>query len=320
MSDQPHATGIASEKPTDPLPRRFLLPRYWGTWIGLGVVWLLVFLPQTWRMAVGTRLGDLFYLISSRARRAAECNIGACFPELDDWLKHDLVRRHFRAFGAAMMGTSLIWWASLPRLQRLIQIRNREYYDQALSDGKRVILFAPHFLGLEVAGVFLAHERRIITMYKQPRNDLVDWVMRRRRLRFGGALFERDSHLKGMIRLIRAGYPFYYLPDQNPGDASHVFAPFFGIPVATITALPRIAQLTDAVVIPCFTRLLPKDGGYEIMLQPPLENFPTGDVVADTARMNRIIEEAVRVMPEQYMWTYKRFKQLPPGEPPFYNG
>jgi len=144
--------------------------------------------------------------------------------------------------------------------------------------------------------------------------------MRRSRLRFGGALFERDSHLKGMIRLIRSGYPFYYLPDQNPGEADHVFAPFFGVPTATLTALSRIARLADAVVIPCFTRLLPKGDGYEIIFHAPLENFPSKDSLADAAQMNAAIEAGVREMPEQYMWTYKRFKQRPPGEPSLYHG
>jgi len=320
MSDQPHATGIATENPTEALPRRFLAPRYWGVWLGMGLMWSLLLLPQRLRVAIGARLGDLFYLSASRARDAAKRNIELCFPELNDWMRQDLLRRHFRAFGSAMMGVSLIWWASAPRLRSLVRFRNREHYDRALAEGKKVILLAPHFLGLEVAGVFLAHERRIISMYKEPRNDLVDWLMRRSRLRFGGALFERDSHLKGMIRLIRSGYPFYYLPDQNPGEADHVFAPFFGVPTATLTALSRIARLADAVVIPCFTRLLPKGNGYEIIFHPPLENFPSKDPLADAARMNAAIEAGVREMPEQYMWTYKRFKQRPPGEPSLYHG
>jgi lipid A biosynthesis lauroyl/palmitoleoyl acyltransferase len=318
MSDQPHATGIATENPTEALPRRFLKPRYWGVWIGMGLMWSLLLLPQSWRVAIGARLGDLFYLLSKRARHAAERNIEMCFPELNGWLRQELLRRHFRAFGSATMSVSLIWWASAPRLRSLVRFRNREHYDRALAAGKKIILLAPHFLGLEVAGVFLAHERRLVSMYKQPHNDLVDWLMRRSRLRFGGALFERDSNLKGLVRLIRAGYPFYYLPDQNPGEASHVFAPFFGIPTATLTALSRLARLGGATVIPCFTRLLPQGDGYEIIFYAPLSGFPSGDDSTDAAHMNAAIEAGVREMPEQYMWTYKRFKQRPPDEPSLY--
>lgn len=318
MSEQPHATGIATENPTESLPRRFLAPRFWGVWLGMGIMAALLLLPQRLRVAIGAGLGEIFHRVSKRARRAAERNIELCFPELNEWMRRDLVHRHFRAFGAAMMGVSLIWWASAKRLRTLVRFRNREHYDRALAEGRRVILLAPHFLGLEVGGVFLAHERRIISMYKHPRNDLVDWLMRRSRLRFGGALFERDSHLKGLIRLMRAGYPFYYLPDQNPGEAAHVYAPFFGIPTATLTALARLARLSEALVIPCFTRLLPNGDGYEIIFHEPLANFPSGDDLADAAAMNAAIEAGAREMPEQYMWTYKRFKQRPPGEPPLY--
>ena len=314
MSDQLHVT----EHPTEAMPRRFLWPRYWGVWLGMGLLWLLVFLPQRLRVALGARLGDIFYLLGKRSRHTAERNIELCFPDLEPLLKNDLVRRHFRAFGAVMLGVSLVWWASVARLHRLIRFRNREHYDRALAAGRNIILLAPHFLSLEVAGMYLSHERRMLSMYKQSHNDLVDWIIRRSRLRFGGSLFERDSHLKGMIRMIRAGYPFYYLPDQNPGEAAHVFAPFFGVPTGTLTALSRIARLGDAVVIPCFTRLLPKGDGYEIIFHAPLDNFPSGDDLADATRMNAAIEAGVREMPEQYMWTYKRFKQRPPGEPSLY--
>jgi lipid A biosynthesis lauroyl/palmitoleoyl acyltransferase len=324
MSDQPQTvpeklpSGMFAVKPHIPLPRRFLGPRWWGMWIGLGFLWLLLFLPQRWRAWMGERLGDLFYHVSKRSRRSAERNLELCFPDIDPWLRKDLLRRHFRAFGTAVMGVSLIWWASVKRLQGLIRFRNREHYDRACEAGQNIILLAPHFIALEIAGVFLAHERRILTMYKKPRNDLLDWVMRRQRLRFGGGMIERDSNLKALIRIVRNHIPFYYLPDQNPGEASFVFAPFFGVPTATLTALSRLTRMTDAVVIPCFARILPKGAGYEIIFKAPLENFPTEDPIADATRMNRIIEDAIREMPEQYIWTYRRFKNRPPGEPSVY--
>jgi lauroyl/myristoyl acyltransferase len=156
-------------------------------------------------------------------------------------------------------------------------------------------------------------------MYKHPKNALWDQAMRRGRLRFGGTLIERSDHLKGLVRLLRAGRPFYYLPDQNPGEAEHVYAPFFGLPAATLTSLARLARLSGAVVIPCITRLLPGGGGYEIVFYPPLADFPSGDDVRDATAMNAAVEAGAREMPEQYLWTYKRFKQQPPGAPSPYD-
>lgn len=115
-----------------------------------------------------------------------------------------------------------------------------------------------------------------------------------------------------MLRGLAQGLVFYYLPDEDLGPRHSVFAPFFGIPAATLPTLGRLASAAEAAVIPCYTRLVP--GGYEVRLDPPLADFPTGDPVADATRMNAEIERALRTMPEQYLWTFKLFKTRPPGE------
>lgn len=282
------------------------------------VLWLLVWLPQGARTTLGAVLGELGMWMSGKRRRIVATNIAKCFPHLSAKAQRRMARQHFRAASATLLGSSLVWWAGQRRLGRLVRFRDREHYDRALAAGRPVILLAPHFVALEVGGVFLAHERPIVSMYRRSPNALIDWFMVRSRLRFGGELFERDGSLMRLVKLVRKGMPFYYLPDRNPGEGSHVFAPFFGHPAATLDALGRIAQLARADVIPCATRLLPGGQGYEIIFRPPMQGFPSGDAVADATRMNAEIEALVREMPEQYMWTYKRFKIQPDGAPPFY--
>ncbi len=126
------------------------------------------------------------------------------------------------------------------------------------------------------------------------------------------------ASLKSIIRAIRDGRIFYYLPDQDMGQRASVFVPFFGIPTATVTILSRLAATTNAAVIPCITRIIPGEHRYETRLYPPLENFPTDDPVADARRMNREIEQWVREMPDQYMWSYRRFKTRPNNESSLY--
>jgi len=297
----------------EPFPTALRAPRYWPMWLGLGVLWLLARAPGRLRWLLGAAIGECGYWLARRPRRTARRNLMLCFPELDTRARRALLRRHFHLAAGAMLGVGVVWWTPLARLRELVRIRGREHYDHALAEGRAVILLAPHFLGLDVGGVFLAHERDIVSMYKHPKNALWDEVMRRGRLRFGGTLIERSAHLKGLVRLLRAGHPFYYLPDQNPGEAEHVYAPFFGHPAATLTSLARLARLGNAVVIPCFTRVLPRGAGYEITFHPPLRDFPSGDDLRDAAAMNAAIEAGARAMPEQYLWTYKRFKQQPPG-------
>ena len=165
----------------------------------------------------------------------------------------------------------------------------------------------------------LSIERPMVTVFRHPVNELLSVIMERARSRFQMSLVEHIKPLTALVRQVKKGVPLYYLPDQDAGPRRSVFAPFFGIPAATFVVLPRLAEMTGAVVIPCVTRQLSWGRGYEITFYPPLENYPSADAVADTTRMNQVIENAVREMPEQYFWLHKRFKTRPQGEKNFYN-
>ena len=296
----------------------FVHPRYWAAWAVLGILRALSLLPLPVLWLLGAVLGQFATGLPLRARRTIDTNLALCFPDLSARNRRRLRNRHFRAAAQVLLSLGISLWASQRRLSRLIRFRGREHYERALLAGKRIILLAPHFLVLEIAGLYLSHERPMISMYKSPKNDLFDWVLRHSRTRFGGVMIERNAKLRPLIRLLREGRPFYYLPDQEPGNADFVFAPFFGIPAATITALSRMVRLADAVVVPCFTRLLPLGAGYEVVFAPAMANFPSDDPVQDATRMNAVIEHGVREHPEQYMWSYKRFKTRPDNQTSFY--
>lgn len=319
MNPAADSAGHASAPPSlPPLPRKLLSPRYWPTWAGLGFLRGLSLLPMPLLWLLGLALGQVALLFPSRAKRTVKINLRLSFPHLRPRERRRLRRMHFRRLGQLALTVGVAQWASASRLKRLVKFRDRHHYDAALTAKRSIILLAPHFLALDVAGMRLSQERPMMSMYKESKNSLVDWVMRRARSRFGGVMIERNAELRPMIRMLREGKPFYYLPDQEPGDAEFVFAPFFGIPTATLTALGRMARLADAVVIPVCTRFLPFGRGYEAVFYPPLDDFPSKDSAADAARMNAAIEAGVREMPDQYMWTYKRFKRRPPGEPSLY--
>jgi Kdo2-lipid IVA lauroyltransferase/acyltransferase len=293
-------------------------PRYWPTWIGLGVLRVLSWLPLPLAAAIGAGLGMVLYCFHGPRRRVVRINIERCFPQLPRAQQRRIVRRHFRAFGQSVMNIPVAWWASPRRLRRVVRLRGRRRVDEALVAGRNVILLAPHFLGLEIGGVRLSLDSALVSVFRHPDNKLVRAVMRRARSRFGLRLIEHNRLFTSLVRAVKAGAPLYYLPDQDAGNRHSVFAPFFGIPAATFTALARLARLTDALVIPCITYQRPWGRGYEMVFHAALADFPSGDALADTARMNAEIERAVRVHPEQYFWLHKRFKTRPPGEPKFY--
>lgn len=257
----------------------------------------------------GAALGTLAYGLAVRPRRVAMTNARLCFPELSLGARRRLVRQHFRAIGETALAVARLWWAPATEIEARVRVLERGPYDEALRAGRNIILLAPHFLGLEVGGLRVSLERSFVSMYRPPKTALAGALLYRRR-RFGAVLWRNDAPLRSLIRSIREGKPFYYLPDLDPGQAESVWAPFFGIPTPTLTALARIARLTDAVVLPCFTRKLPGTGCFEVVIRPALNPFPSDDPLADATLMNAAIEEGVRLMPEQYLWTYKRFKRV----------
>ena len=292
-------------------------PAYWPTWIGLGLMRLLSLLPLPVIWLLGSILGAILHLFPSKLRTVARINVGLCMTELGERGQRKLVRRHFRVLGVSLLCYGFAWWASPARLRRLVRFHDRQFYDNAIASGKAIILMTPHFLSLDVGGIALSSERPMITMYRSSRNKLVD-AMLKKRGRFGAVLFERKSNLRALIRHLREGRPFYYLPDQDPGGAEGVFVPFFGVPAATVTAMSRIAKMADAVVIPCCNRILPWGRGFEVTFEQPLAGYPGNDPEKDALRMNEEVERAVRRNPEQYLWGYRRFKTRPAGSPDIY--
>lgn len=297
--------------------KTFLSPRYWYAWPALALMLLASWLPSRILWFLGSALGELLSWFPTPNRRFAERNLELCFPDKGPRERHQLLKKHFHLSGFAMMSLSVTSFAPLWRLKRFVTVRDYEHIHAAFKNGKNVILLAPHFVGLDMGGVRLSAEQKYVSMYRMARDPLLEFLFQRRG-RFGGVVMERMAGLKPIIRYIRDGRPFYYLPDQDMGERASVFVPFFGIPAATVTIMSRLAETTNAAVIPCITRILPRGRGYETRLYPPLEDFPTDDPVEDAKRMNQEIEKWVREMPEQYMWTYRRFKTRPNNEPSLY--
>ena len=147
---------------------------------------------------------------------------------------------------------------------------------------------------------------------------MLDFIVHSKRVRHCIDLIEHRQGMRPAIRALLEGKPLYYLPDQDLGKRHRVFAPFFNIETSTISATSRFAEIGQAVVLLCCTRQLPRGKGYETILSPPLEGFPSGDAHQDASRLNLEIERVIRTMPEQYFWVHQRFKTRPDGEPDFY--
>lgn len=293
--------------------RLSLLP----SWVGIGCLWLLHWLPLPLQAALGNALGWLLALIPGKRRHIVATNLALCFPDTPQSVRSRWLRRIFQASTRAVLEHGILWWGSAARVRRLVQIDNPE---AAMGDGVRpVIWLAPHFVGLDMGGVRLTMDRQIASIYAPAKNPLVDQYMRHGRTRFSDiVLIARSEGIQSTLRTIKSGLPFYYLPDQDHGRHNAVFAPFFGVSAATVSALPRLAKLTGAQIIPVVTTQLPGGRGYRVRFYPPWDNYPSGDPDADVARMNTFIEDRIREIPEQYLWLHRRFKTRPIGESSLY--
>lgn len=285
----------------------------------VGLMWLLHGLPLPLLAKIGTALGRGLYRFGRARRHVVAVNLRLCFPELSEVQRDDLARRHFEVLGRSFLERGLAWWASEARLRRLVQVEHLERLQAIQARGQSFVLLAPHFVGLDLCGTRMSMEFDGMSVYSHQKNPVFDRLLLRGRTRFGDQLMlSRGDGILSVVRAMRAGRSFYYLPDMDFGRKDSIFVPFFGVPAATITGLSRLARLAGAAVVPTVSRMRADGGGYVVEIGEEWTDFPGDDVAADTARMNVWIESVVRTMPEQYYWVHRRFKTRPPGEPGFY--
>lgn len=306
---------IESASQTKLLP--FLSPKYWPLWLFAGVLRLLTALPYSWQLKMGRCIGWLLFHTSGKSRRTAETNLKLCFPELAAEQRHQLLQHSFASVGIAIFETGMGWWATKTRLQRIpIHIQGLEHVTKALAQGRGVMLCSPHFTTLELAGRLFSERLPIAVMYRPQKKAFLEYLAHRALQKNYKRVIAR-SDIRGMIAALKQQEVIWYAADVDAGSKNSVFVPFFGVLAASITATPRYAKITGAAAIPAFF-YRNQQGGYDVILKPELDNFPSPDIEDDVLRINQTFEEAIRVRPEQYLWQYKRFKTRPLGEQRFY--
>lgn len=294
--------------------RRFLHPRFWPTWLGLGLLWLSLPLSQASRRRLGRGLGRVLWLISPRRRHVVDVNLRLSFPDLSDSERRRLARESYAATGMTVLEVPLAWWGADKRLPPY-RIEGMERVEEALRTGRGILMIGSHFAALEISGRLFTPHHPASVVYKPARNPLFNEIMRRGRERlFIRAIANRD--LRGMIRELRHGGIVWYAPDQDMGRSQSVFAPFMGVPAATVSMTSRILKMTDAVPLGFFP--IREGDGYVIRIVS-MPDVTGEDAETDAANLNRHIEAEIRRHPEQYFWLHRRFKTRPDGEPRIYN-
>jgi KDO2-lipid IV(A) lauroyltransferase len=288
----------------------------------IAAMWLLHWLPYPWQVALGNVLGTLLYPLVVPRRKVILRNLALCFPHLPEAQRRALARQHLRLWVRTFLDRGLLWFAPRQRLQHLIKIEGFEHFEAARADkiGRPWMIFAPHFVGLDAAGLAVIMHQRAASVYVQPNNPVLERQMLAGRSRFAGSeQYSRSAGIRPVVKIMKRGLPFFIMPDMDLGQQDSVFVDFFGVPAATVTALPRLARLTQAVVVPLVVRVNDDHTGYTVRFYPPWTDYPGALDDASAARaMNAFIEERVNEKPAQYYWVHRRFKTRPQGMPKVY--
>jgi lauroyl-KDO2-lipid IV(A) myristoyltransferase len=299
-----------------------LHPRHWLTWLGLAIYFLFTLLPMSVIDWTGCRLGEYVARKNTKRFNIARANLALCFPQKSSNEVSAMVVEQFRAQLRSAMHLFIVWWRPVFMVRRRIMREGFDQIDHYRNQGKQVIVLLSHSVGLDFAVAAVSMDYPTNGPYKPMRDAVIDFMFTHGRTRFGarfgGKLFSRDDGLRPLVKTTREGKVLVYLSDEDLGAEHSVFAPFFGVPKATLPMLGRLSKMCNAVVLPCISCYDPDLKKYRVKLLPALEDFPSGDDVKDSTIMNQAIEKTILECPVQYLWTFRYFQTRPPGEASVY--
>lgn len=292
-------------------------PRHWPSWVGLGLLRLVVMLPQSARWQVARGLSRLLSPLLKRRRRITAINIGLAFPELTAQEQAQRVQAHLDSQIMGLVELGMAWWLSDRAIDKLVRIEGLEHLQSALKGKQGVILLSAHFGALDLSVRALGLKQSFDFTYRPHQNPVINHFLLKGREANDKHAIPRDD-VRAFLRTLKRGRAVWYASDQNFGHKNSQFIDFFGVPAATNTGLSRIARLSGAQVVPYFYRRNADHSSYVVEILPALEHFPTDDPAQDALRVHGLIENTVSKAPEQYYWSHRRYKDRPQGETRFY--
>jgi len=295
-----------------------LHPRYWLTWFGIGILWLIVQLPYPFLYRLGSGLGRLAMRFMKRRAHVAIRNLELCFPEMSANERHALAVKNFESTGMGLLETGMAWFWSDKRLARWMEVINFEPVYELQRQKRGILLIGVHFLTLELGARMFGMQTPGIGVYRPNDNPVIDWLQTWGRLRSNKSMLDRKD-LKGMVKALKNGEVVWYAPDHDYGPRASVFVPLFAVDqAATTSGTWMLSRLSGAALVPFVPRRKADGKGYELVMLDPELSPPLDDAETTAAWMNKVVEKCILMAPEQYMWLHRRFKTRPEGVPSRY--
>lgn len=276
-------------------------------------------LPLKFIHILGRGIGKLTWITNSRIRRITEKNINLCFPEINSEQHTNLVRNILAETGKVILEVGKMWQSSPADALKLVrECENEHLIKQAQQQGRGVILAMPHYGSWELVNLYCAKHYPVTSMYAPQENSQVDHIIQLARQRTGAKLVPTNVNgIRAMSKALKNHQLVAILPDQSPRDNGQ-FVDFFGHPCYTMTLLPKLAKKTNAVVLFTYAKRLEDSSGFKLIFRQASQDIATLELDEALIQMNLDVEKLIRETPQQYQWTYKRFKKQPEGSAGIY--
>lgn len=270
-------------------------------------------MPLGLSRAVGRGLGSLLWYLNSREAKVTKRNLALCFPDMPEDQRRNLAKQSLQQTGVMLMETPAVWMRDMAWLKsKVVAVEGGELLDEALAKGKGMVLIAPHLGNWEVVGLYAATLGPITSLFEPPKNAEVGAIIQHSREKSGANLVPTDRRgVMKLLKAIKAGGISGILPDQVPNDGAGELVEFFGRPAYTMTLLCNLVNKTGCEALLSYAQRVP--GGFKLVFEKPCPELYSEDTEVSLRAMNRTVEEAVKSLPAQYQWEYKRFKCFEEG-------
>ena len=287
-------------------------------WAGLILKGLLLFfswMPLRMNRIVGSTIGYLLWWIPNSQKRIAQKNIAVVYPQLSPFEQSLHLKKVLIESAKATTELGPAWlWSQQKLLPLIKEVKGQGLLANALARKKGVIFLAPHLGSWELIGPYLSSQYASTFMYRPPNIPSIESFMVKARGRFGAKLAPTDVRgVRSVIKALKNNEVTAILPDQDPGESGGVYAPFFNRPARTMTLVSKLIQKTDCAFLFVVMERLPNAEGYRLHFLPAAEEIGSTDELVATTALNAGIEACIALEPEQYLWSYKRFRKPPPG-------
>ena len=293
----------------------YIAPKYWITWIFLGLSFVVANLPCLIRKLLGELIGTLLYKFNYQKKKIININLSHTFKNISNSEINEITKLFFKNLGHMYINLPTLWWKSDDKIQKFIKKQNLQLIDDILSNNQSVILLAPHTLSLDYGGRALS-EYNLLSMYKPFKNSLLNWFVGKSRSKDSDKVivYPRDKKsIKKIIRKMKNPSVLYFLADEDISPEDSIFSKFFDTHKSSLKSVSKLAKITNARVLPCTCHYDINSNCYFFNVMEEIQNFPSENIEQDCLKINGILEKQILMDKAQYMWTLRIYKHREDG-------